>query len=338
MADAAEIAVVPQILSAPPRPERPDPYTYYRRRLLSPARVRELSQPRPRQVILDTLVVWVTIVAMFAAVACYRSWWVALLAVPVVGSRYYALFIIGHDGLHRRLFRDVYSNDLFNDLFILGPIGAITGINNQNHLLHHQHLARPNDPDRHKHGCFNKTTSVEFAGYLTGISSIVRSVANVFFRKKAAIPGRRGYSLRDLLILGSWQLLLLGGLTLGIGWWAYPVLWLFPVYVFTFLADNFRSFAEHSHPEADGQADRHRLITFDSNPIERLFIAPMNMNYHAAHHLWPSIPYFNLPTADAEMRRLPAAGELLWRRSYVGYLLRYWAALPLAECRHTNPG
>jgi fatty acid desaturase len=59
----------------------------------------------------------------------------------------------------------------------------------------------------------------------------------------------------------------------------------------------------------------------------------MNMNYHAAHHLWPSIPYHNLPVADREIRRLPAAAGLEWRRSYAGYLLRYWLALPREECR-----
>ena len=75
------------------------------------------------------------------------------------------------------------------------------------------------------------------------------------------------------------------------------------------------------------------MITYVSSLPELLFFAPMNMNYHAAHHLWVSIPYYNLPIADAEMRRHPLAAELEWRRSYVGYLVRYALALPLEECR-----
>jgi fatty acid desaturase len=105
------------------------------------------------------------------------------------------------------------------------------------------------------------------------------------------------------------------------------------VYFFAYLADSIRSFAEHSHPENDAAADEHRLLTYDSNPVERMLFAPMNMNYHAAHHLWVSIPYYNLPAADAEMRRHPLARELEWRTSYVGYLVRYALALPLEECR-----
>jgi len=73
-----------------------------------------------------------------------------------------------------------------------------------------------------------------------------------------------------------------------------------------------------------------------SNPLERLFVAPLNMNYHAAHHLWPSIPYYNLPLADAEIRQHPAAAGIEWRQTYLGYLLRYFRLLPLEECREAG--
>ena len=141
-----------------------------------------------------------------------------------------------------------------------------------------------------------------------------------------------GYTLRDFVLLAGWLTVAAGGLTWLIGWWAYPVLWLLPVYSFMFLGDNFRSFAEHSHPEGDPAADRHRLITYTSNPLERMLVAPMNMNYHTAHHLWPSIPYYNLPIADAEIRSRPEAAGLEWRNSYFAYLARYWSKLPIADC------
>jgi fatty acid desaturase len=257
----------------------------------------------------------------------------------VVGSRYYALFILGHDGMHRRLFQTRWLNDFWNDAFCHGPIGAITRINNKNHLRHHQYLASELDPDRHKHACFNKTDPGELIGYVTGIAGLLRTARNVF-RPEAGpagvAPGEddgAGYELRDGLILGVVQLAIFGGLTLAIGWWAYPVLWLLPVYAFAYLGDNLRSFAEHSHPERDDRADEHRLITYRSNPIERWFVAPFNMNYHAAHHLWPSIPYYNLPIADDDICRRAEAAGLEWRRSYFGYLFRYWLALPLEDCR-----
>ncbi len=331
-----------------------DPYHPYRSTLLTPERVRELSTLRPAVAVIDVVLCWAIIVGAWALAAWSGAWWMHLIAAVIVGTRYYGLFIIGHDGLHRRVLPSRAANDLFTDVAILGPIGAITRLNNKNHLSHHQNLGTDEDPDRFKHACFNKTERVELLAFLTGLTSVFKAVYHVFILRgrpaKGALPPalatsassasaplptapRDGYTLRDLVILGGWQVLLIGGLTATFGWWGYPVMWLMPVYVFTYLADLFRSFVEHSHPEADDKADEHRLITFESNVIERWFIAPMHMNYHVAHHLWVGIPYYNLPRADAEMNRHPLAAQLERRGSYLGYLVGYWLALPLDECK-----
>lgn len=314
-------------------------YTKYRRTLLTPQRVRELSVIRPARVVRDVVLMWTGIVAAWVFVAFYPTWWAALIAIPVIGTRYYGLFIIGHDGMHRRLMRTVKANDLFCDLCVLGPIATITRINNANHLEHHKHLATEHDPDRHKHACFNKATRPKYLAFLTGLANLVPVLSNVFLRDKSADPvdaasGKRKspYTARDYAIIFGWQAALFAGLTFGVAWWAYPVLWLIPVYVHAYLGDLVRSFLEHSHPESDEKADEHRMITYYAWWIERVLFAPMNMNYHTAHHLWPSIPYYNLPIADAEFKDKPEAAGLEHRRSYVGYLIRYYLALPLLEC------
>lgn len=316
-------------------------YRPYRSALLNPQCVRELSKLRPRRAILDTARMWAGIFLGWALVAWKPAWWTVLIAIPLIGTRYYGLFIIGHDGMHRRVFNDSRSNDLFCDLFIFGPIGAITRFNNRNHLQHHLHLATESDPDRHKHACFNKSTRPEYFVFLSGLMNLWPAARNVFLGKKSGgqatgTASTRSYTLRDFAILAGWQIALVAGLTWSIGWWAYPVLWLLPVYVHAYLGDLVRSFLEHAHAEADGKADEHRLITFSSNPLERIFFAPMNMNYHAAHHLWTSIPYYNLPAANREIQSHPAATGLEWRRSYVGFLLHYYLALPLPECRRAT--
>ena len=312
-------------------------YQTLRSNLLSPTRVRELSRLQPWRVVVDSALCWVGIVLAWSVVAVWPAWWSVMLAIPLVGTRYYALFIIGHDGLHRRLFSNTVHNDRFADLVVFGPIGAITRLNNRNHIRHHRLLATEADPDRHKHGCFNKTRPIELVSFLLGISSLLRSLRNVFGSRPNVVPEQahktRRYTSVDLCILVGWQLALIGGLTASIGFWAWPTLWLAPVYVFAFLGDNARSFVEHSHPEPDPIADRHRLITVTSNVIERRFFAPMHMNFHAAHHLWPSIPYYNLPLAEREMRELPASQLIEYRSSYCGYLWRYFSALPLTSCR-----
>ena len=302
-------------------------YLPYRKVLLAPARVKELSTLRPSRAIVDIALCWACILAAFALVAVRPAWWTVLIAIVVIGNRYYALFIIGHDGMHRRLFPNIKRNDFWTDLLIFAPIGAITRINNRNHLSHHLHLATDQDPDRYKHACANKPDQGSLIGFLTGFTSVFQSANSVFGTSD------RDYRFRDFALLAGWFLALAGSLTWFIGWWAYPVLWLLPLYLFMYLGDNFRAFAEHSHPEADALADRHRLITFVSNPLERILVAPMNMNFHTVHHLWPSIPYYNLPIANREIRKEAEALGLEWRGSYFAYLTRYWLALPLAECR-----
>jgi fatty acid desaturase len=325
---------VRKMTSIEPTPQEEfDPYFAFRKALLPPQRVRELSRLRSWRVAGDAVLCWCVIVGAWAAVALRPTWWVVAFAIPVIGTRFYALWVIGHDGLHRRLFQKTKHNDLFSDLFVFGAIGAITRLNNRNHLEHHHHLSTSLDPDRHKHGSFNKSSPLELIGFLSGSSSLLRSVRNVFSPKvRSKDPeAKRRYTARDLIILLGWQCALVGGLTWAIGFWAWPVLWLLPVYVFTFLGDNARAFVEHSHPEPDALADRHRLVTVTSNPLERLFFAPMHMNLHTAHHLWPSIPYYNLPIAERELQAFPAANEIDRRASYVGYLWRYMRSLPIAS-------
>lgn len=294
-------------------------YAPWRKTLLTAAELERLNRLRPARVARDTAWLWSQIFLAWTFVALWPTWWTIMFAIPVIGTRYYALFIIGHDGLHRRLFESRRLNDAWNDIFVLGAIGAITRLNRRNHMEHHMTLGLPHDPDRFKYISDDKMRTISLVFSLTGLRYVLRALNNVFR------PNRKNsdhYTLRDVAILAFWQAGLIGGLSWSIGWWAYFVLWLLPVYVFTFTADIVRVFLEHSHPGADVHFDtRQRLVSFVSNPIERCFFAPLNMNFHAAHHLWPSIPYYNLPNADRMMRDTSIADEaILWRQSYVGYL------------------
>ncbi|CAA7612122.1 fatty acid desaturase [Magnetospirillum sp. UT-4] len=303
-----------------------DAYRIHRRRLSAEV-VRDLSRLRPRVAVRDTLLDWAFIVAAWAMAAWVPEPWLLLPCALVVGNRYYALVIIGHDGLHRRLFDDERLNDLWNDLFILGPVGAVTRLNRVNHILHHQRASTVTDPDRYKYTHDNKRTNFAFLAYLTGISVLGRSFGNIFRNRDGlSAESRRGegYRPRDLVILAGWQGALVAGLTHWFGWWGYPVLWLVPVGI-AYTVDVIRVFAEHSMLDDDTAADRTgRLITYASAAWERPLIAPHNMNFHAAHHLWPSIPYYSLPEADRRLRASGNGGQLQWRGLYLGYLSRYW--------------
>jgi len=299
-------------------------YGPYRTAPLGREDLARLSSLRPGIPVRATLLHWVLILACFALVSVAPAPWSVLLAIVVIGANFYGLYIIGHDGLHRRLFDSVRANDLWNDVMIMGSFGAITRLNRTNHMGHHQDTCLQSDPDRHKYLHQGKEAVVPFAAFLSGLANLVPSVRNVFFARSTK-RSSQGYSARDIAILASWQIVLIGGLSWAIGWWAYPVLWLLPVYAFGYRADLTRVFCEHSVLLPDREADETlRLITYRSNWLERLFFAPHNMNFHAVHHLWPGIPYYNLPDADRLVRaRMGNDPRLVIRGSYVAYLLTY---------------
>jgi fatty acid desaturase len=298
--------------------------------------MRKLNTLRPWIPVRDTLLHWVVIVACLATVARWPNLGIIAAAFIIIGVNVYGLYIIGHDGLHRRLFNSVRANDLWNDLLVIGPIGAITRVNRTNHMTHHRVTCLSDDPDRYKYIHDGKEPVLPFVAFLTGLPSLMPSVIHVFLPSHAESKTvdddpepRERYSVRDLLILLAWQSALIGGLTYFIGWWAYPVLWLGPNYVFAYRGDLLRVFCEHSMMVDDPSADQSmRLISYKTSWFEQLLFAPHNMNYHMPHHLWPGIPYYNLPSADALIRQSGhvRGGEprLIWRSSYINYLISYF--------------
>lgn len=307
-------------------------YAPYRTSILSRSELRRLSSLDPRIPMRDTLMHWAWIIAAWAVVAWMPSVPVVVVAVLVVGANFYGLYIIGHDGLHRRLFNAASANDLWNDVFIVGSFGAITRMNRGNHMLHHRVTCLPDDPDRHKYTHAGKDLVFPFVFFLSGLASLYKSLRHVFVTRgrpsDVVAPSAERYTVRDVVILFGWQIALAGGLTLSIGWWAYVVLWLFPVYAFGYRADLTRVFCEHAMLADDAGADASmRLVSYTSTPLERMFFAPHNMNFHMAHHLWPSIPYYRLAEADQLIRQSAAArapdANLVWRPSYIAFLADY---------------
>jgi len=309
-------------------------YQPYRSLLLSREEVMELSKLSPARAFRDLIWLWIQIVTAWAVAGWLHSWWACALAAAFVGNRYYSLYIIGHDGLHRRLHDRRVVNDLVNDLLVMGPIGAITRLNRHNHMTHHITLHCHNDPDAYKYRSRQHMTLLGYFWSLTAVPFVLRAVGNVLRSPANDRSNAERRTARDVVIILGWQILLVSSLSMVFGWWGYFAMWWIPVYAFTFATDLTRVFCEHSVPDTDDIALCDRLNTFDANWLELTLFAPMNMNHHAAHHLWPSIPYYNLPRATAQMRlrfeRLPKDAEpSASRRSYIEWLL--WRLRPMGR-------
>ena len=135
------------------------------------------------------------------------------------------------------------------------------------------------------------------------------------------------------------QCLFLCLFTLAFGWYGYFALWLLPLGTLGSFYNDLRSFCEHSLVGRDAFDKSERMISFISNPVERFFIAPNHMNYHAEHHLFPFVPHNSLPELRRAIQSCPElSAQIVWRRSYFGHLLSYINGLRNMDNSNARPG
>jgi len=303
-------------------------------------RLRELVRRRPARVFFDIARSYLLIGAAFTLLSLVQAPWVPPLAFLIIGSQQYALFILGHDGMHTNLIPNRRWNDALATALLLAPLGTQVKSARAGHLTHHRYLGSSLDPDRHVHVASNKLSRFAFLLFLSGLATVGKALARILPLGKdaAAQSGNGGPGSSALVVrlpVFAAQAILFFAIAARFPWWAYFVYWVLPIYAMVFVADEIRAFCEHAQPLLpDEAADPRRLTTFVPNALERLLFAPHNMNYHAEHHLWPFVPYYNLPKLHALLGR---RAEIEVRRSYLGFILRYFSALPALSSSAVRP-
>lgn len=278
----------------------------------------------------DTILLWTQILAAWYTAAIIGNLAAQIICGAIVGNRYYSLYIIGHDGLHRRIHSNKSVNDWWTNIFLIGPLGAVVRINRNNHMEHHKRLNLSGDPDRYKYQSRSGTSITKFLYSLTGLNFVLRALMNVYTKKNSKKNQHAArHNITELITIASIQISLVGTLTHAFGPWGYVTMWLIPVYIFTFCADMIRVYCEHSVDSDTADASlASRMPTYKSTIIERIILSPMNMNHHAAHHLWPSIPYYKLPVAtELAIHRVrmqcPDAPPIEFKGRYIDHLCRH---------------
>ena len=100
-----------------------------------------------------------------------------------------------------------------------------------------------------------------------------------------------------------WAVVLSSGLILG--GWAFGKLfvlyWLVPYCTLTQVFFRIRGAIEHGNvPDPENPYQQTR--TYFIPPVLGFFFAPKYVNYHLEHHLYPSIPFYNLPRMHAALK------------------------------------
>lgn len=262
------------------------------------AAVRELHKRRPAYNL-----VGVGFVALWAASAAFTlqvGGPAKLLGVVTSGVVLHAIGTLTHEGVHGGFFGSPFLNRWVG--FLCGaPVLLSTSAYRAYHLPHHRHERSAEDPDEFE----NATRSPRVLKVLLVLWLLAGSL---FYLAYIPIVGYRQGTLEARRAILAEYFLMACFVATAVPLVPFQTLlqvWLAPFAVVLLLA-QVRGFTEHIFTAGDAAVHCARTIT--SNRLVAFLM--LNLNYHLDHHLYPGVPWYNLPRLHAvlrdELRRLGA--------------------------------
>jgi fatty acid desaturase len=288
------------------------------RRALPPEVVRELTR---RSASSATLAVLSDVLILAAAIAAALAWWPnPLMLVPaiiVIGSRQHALFVIAHESAHYLLYERRALNDLVGR-----ACAAVQGLSMCTyrviHRLHHNNLYGALDPDTALHGGYPRgriylvrkllkdlsgQTAYKTYAYFLGGAPALNTATNVAVRPLDDTSAKlRDEARRDRNMVIGLHIVALIAFAASGHLVQYLVLWVLPLVTVVQAILRLRAIAEHG-ATTDFSSPLTAARTNLGPAWLRWLIFPHNVNYHVEHHLYASVPQYNLPQLHAEMKR-----------------------------------
>ncbi len=277
------------------------------------AAIRELHRLRPawNLVVLAFPALWAA-----GALVMVREppWPVRVACYAAIGVAIHSLAILMHEGIHGNLFRNRVL-DRWASVLMGAPSFFSGTAYRVPHVLHHRFNRTAQDPDE-----FTNLTKrrglLSAAFYAWGVIGMPVYLVHVPVNAlRRGTPRERADVILEYGLLAA---LYGGAVLLAVRMDALPVLldcWIIPA-AFAAIFGNVRGWAEHTMTAAGNPLTQSRTVT--SNRVVSFFMC--NLNYHLEHHLFPAMPWYNLPRLHVlladDYRR---AGSFVYR-SYLHFL------------------
>lgn len=288
----------------------------------------DVRRELPREVVLRltrrspwraTATVLEDVAVLAAAIGAALYYWpnpiVVLIAVVVVGTRQHALFVIAHDAAHYLLYERRWLNDLVGR-----ACATVQGLSMRTyrviHRLHHNHLYGELDPDTALHGGYPRGRWYLIRKLLKDLSGLTAWKTYAYFLGGApSLNTRTQVALRPLDDTSEKlraearadrnAVIAFHVVALGIFAWSgylleYLVLWILPLVTVVQAILRLRAIAEHG-ATTDFSSPLTAARTNLAPAWLEWLIFPHRVNYHIEHHLYASVPHYNLPELHREM-------------------------------------
>ncbi len=291
------------------------------------AAIRQLYRVRRsgNLVVLAFLGLWAASAALVLAVP---YWPVRLVGYVATGAALHAFGILMHEAVHGNFFRQ-RSGDRWA-AFLLGlPVLVSGAAYRVTHLLHHRYTRERRDPDEFANYVGHRQLLALFF-YLWGVVGLLVFLVHVPVNawRRCTRPER----FAVVVEYAAMALLYAGAVVVAVQLHALQALlhgWVIPMAVAAGIV-NVRGWSEHMLTRPGHPLTHTRTVT--SNGVVRFFMC--NLNYHLEHHLFPGIPWYNLPRVHALLQDDYARAGASVYRSYVVFL---WDALRVGVHGHAPP-
>ncbi len=170
-----------------------------------------------------------------------------------------------------------------------------------NHIAHHRHTNSEQDPD-----WVRKIPLPEWQ-----FPQSKSAIAKTLF-KQILIGGFQWVALMAKLSRNDWKKGLywasvITAVTAFGVWQEFLLYWMVPLLALFPLIQRIRSISEHFGLPREHELNHTRNIL--AGPVERFLIGPHNINYHLAHHLFPSIPHYKVKDLHKGLMKHPVYAE-----------------------------
>jgi fatty acid desaturase len=268
---------------------------------------------------------------------CQRFWHPMLyvFAVVFIASRQHALLVLMHEGVHYRLLRNRRLNDWTTEVLLAWPHLVSARKYRKNHFAHHRHLNTAQDPDLKRRVGDPVWIFPQAAPTLarTLLRDAVGLNAMALIKLAASVATADEVPKWFLAMRYGFYAAVLGTIVYAGALEGFVLYWIVPMFTSLVLIMRIRSIAEHHAIEiGKPQTAYPRTRTTDATWLERIFLAPKNVNYHIEHHFFPSVPFYRLPELHAILMSKPGYRE-------GAHVTRtYWGVLEESVGRSTSNG